>query len=583
MRISIIALICLLSFSCTNKYKNLVNTEEDYQIIPKPLKLEALTGKFLVDGNTKIVGSEVLKNEGELLASMLSAATGTSIDFSSEGTGNISLKLDDTIENEEGYILNIKFDNIEISGKNTKGVFYGIQTLRQLMPASIETGDGSLKELVIPAATIKDSPRFKYRGMHLDVARHFFPKDFVKKYIDLIAMHKMNTFHWHLTEDQGWRIEIKKYPKLTEIGAWRYGTIIGHHPGTGNDQKKYGGFYTQEDIKDIVAYATKKHVTVIPEIELPGHSSAAIAAYPSLSCFPEEPTSILSTSQRTRSEMGSDKGKEIQAAGTPKLVQETWGVFNDVYCAGKDETFTFLQDVLDEVIPLFPSEYIHIGGDECPKANWERCPSCQKRIKAENLHDEHELQSYFITRIEKYLNTKGKQIIGWDEILEGGLAPNATVMSWRGTKGGIEAAKQKHDVIMTPGHSCYFDHYQVKSKEDKAKEPLAIGGNTSVADVYAYNPMPEELSAEEQKYVLGAQGNVWTEYMKTTDYIEYMILPRMTALSEVVWTSHESKNWDDFSNRLDAFKDRFDALGFNYAKHTFEKEEAVGEETKTSK
>lgn len=564
MRLSIIAFICLLCFSCANKYKDVKNnTDKDYQVIPKPAVLTPSTGKFLVDSKTAIVGSEALKAEGELLASMLSSASGEDIRFFSEGKGNITIKLDDAINNEEGYKLSVAYDNISISGKNAKGVFYGIQTLRQLLPATTESA--SVGELTIPAVSIEDSPRYKYRGMHLDVARHFFPKDFIKKYIDLIAMHKMNTFHWHLTEDQGWRIEIKKYPKLTEVGAWRNGTIIDHHPGTGNDQKKYGGFYTQDDVKEIVAYATLKHVTVIPEIELPGHSSAAIAAYPSLSCFPEEPTIVTK-------DMGSDKGKEIQAAGTPKIVQETWGIFNDVYCAGKDETFAFLQDVLDEVIPLFPSKYIHIGGDECPKENWKRCPRCQARIKAEGLHDEHELQSYFITRIEKYLNSKGKQIIGWDEILEGGLAPNATVMSWRGTKGGIEAAKQKHDVIMTPGHSCYFDHYQVKTKEEKANEPLAIGGNTTVADVYAYEPLPEELSAEEQQYILGAQANVWTEYMKTTDYVEYMILPRMTALSEVVWSSKDHRNWEDFSNRLEAFKLRYDALGLNYAKHTFKKE-----------
>ncbi|WP_341214747.1 beta-N-acetylhexosaminidase [uncultured Wocania sp.] len=570
MRISIIAFVCLFAFSCNNKYKEVKNTDSDYHIIPKPSQISMLTGRFLVDADTKIISSEALKNEAELLANMLSLATGHNISFATEGEGNITLKLDNTIDSEEGYQLNVSYNTITIAGKNGRGIFYGIQTLRQLMPASIESKDDSIKELSIPAVSITDSPRFKYRGMHLDVARHFFPKDFVKKYIDLIAMHKMNTFHWHLTEDQGWRIEIKKYPKLTEIGAWRNGTIVGHHPGTENDQKRYGGFYTQEDIKEIVAYAASKHVTVIPEIELPGHSSAAIAAYPYLSCFPEEPTKVTN-------DMGSEKGKGIQAAGTPKIVQETWGVFDDVYCAGKEETFAFLQDVLDEVIPLFPSEYIHIGGDECPKANWKRCPNCQKRIKEEGLHDEHELQSYFITRIEKYLNTKGKNIIGWDEILEGGLAPNATVMSWRGTKGGIEAAKQKHDVIMTPGHSLYFDHYQVKTNEAKAKEPLAIGGNTTVADVYAYEPMPEELTIDEQQYLLGAQANVWTEYMKTTDYVEYMILPRMSALSEVVWSSKENRNWEDFSARLNTFKNRYDALGVNYAKHTFTEKETVAE------
>ncbi|WP_242131395.1 beta-N-acetylhexosaminidase [Aestuariivivens marinum] len=557
MRIAILGLICLVNFSCTNKYKDVVNTEQDYQIIPKPASLEVANGQFLVDVNTKISADNALQNEANYLAEMLSLASG--IDISTGETGTIQLKIDDTIESEEGYSLSVSYNQIIVSGKTAKGVFYGIQTLRQLIPVTTESAKSD--ELTIPAVIIKDRPRYQYRGMHLDVARHFFPVDFIKKYIDLIALHKMNTFHWHLTEDQGWRIEIKKYPKLTEIGGYRNGTIVGHHPGTENDQKRYGGFYTQEEIKDIVAYAAQRHVTVIPEIELPGHSSAAIAAYPSLSCFPEEPTIVTNN-------MMSEKGKQIIAEGTPKIVQETWGVFDDVYCAGKDETFAFLQDVLDEVIPLFPSEYIHIGGDECPKANWKRCSNCQKRIKDEGLHDEHELQSYFITRIEKYLNSKGKNIIGWDEILEGGLAPNATVMSWRGTKGGIEAAKQKHDVIMTPGHSCYFDHYQVHDKEEKEKEPLAIGGNTTVADVYAYEPTPEELSEEDSKYILGAQGNVWTEYMETTDYVEYMILPRMTALSEVVWSPQNSRNWEDFESRLQHFSNRYDAMGLNYAKHS---------------
>lgn len=563
MRITLLAMICLLAVSCSNKYKDITNSEQDYQIIPKPVSLETSKGKFLVDANTKIVGAAELENEGIYLAEMLRHVANVNTTFKAGASGNIVLKLDDSIENDEGYTVGVAYDGIVISGKTAKGVFYGIQTLRQLMPASIESESNQIEELTIPAVTIKDNPRYVYRGMHLDVARHFFPVSFIKKYIDLIALHKMNTFHWHLTEDQGWRIEIKKYPKLTEIGSKRNGTIIDHHPGTGNDEKEYGGFYTQEEVKDIVKYATERHVTVIPEIELPGHSSAAIAAYPYLSCFPEEPTFVTK-------DMGSKNGKEVQAAGTPKIVQETWGVFDDVYCAGNEETFVFLQDVLDEVIPLFPAKYIHIGGDECPKANWERCPKCQDRIKKEGLHDEHELQSYFIQRMEKYLNSKGKSIIGWDEILEGGLAPNATVMSWRGTKGGIEAAKQHHNVMMTPGHSCYFDHYQVKDKEGKAKEPLAIGGNTTVSDVYAYEPTPEELTEEESKYILGAQGNVWTEYMKTTDYVEYMILPRMTALSEVVWSPKASKNWEDFNNRLQYLSDRFDAMGLNYAKHSIE-------------
>lgn len=560
MKISLALIISILFFACKNQNKDYQNATSDYQIIPKPVSLEMQTGRFVVDSKTNVSAADGLEHEGDYLAQMLSLLTNTTIDLESGTSGTIQLKIDDAFENEEGYEISVSYDNIVISGKTAKGVFYGIQTLRQLIPVSSNSETQQTSDLTIPAVEIKDHPRFAYRGMHLDVARHIFPVAFIKKYIDLLAMHKMNTFHWHLTEDQGWRIEIKKYPKLTEIGSKRYGTIIGHHPGTGNDETEYGGFYTQEEVKDIVKYATERHVTVIPEIELPGHASAAIAAYPFLSCFPEEPTVITK-------DMGSKAGKEAQANGTPKIVQETWGVFDDVFCAGDEQTFQFLEDVLAEVIPLFPSEYIHIGGDECPKSNWKRCPDCQKRITDNNLADEHELQSYFIQRIEKYLNANGKKIIGWDEILEGGLAPNATVMSWRGEKGGIEAANQHHDVIMTPGHSCYFDHYQT---EDKYNEPLAIGGKTTVADVYAYEPVPNELSAEERSYVLGAQGNVWTEYMDTTDDVEYMILPRMTALSEVVWTQKDAKNWDDFKSRLNTMRNRYDSMGLNYAKHIFE-------------
>lgn len=558
MRLSIFAFICIICFSCNNQYENFENKIEDYQIIPKPAVLKPSNSKFLVDSKTEITGTKALKAEGELLANMLSLASDKDIKFSSEVKGNIILKLDDTIQNEEGYHLNVTYNTITITGKTAKGVFYGIQTLRQLIPPTTESGN--VEELTIPAVLIEDSPRFKYRGMHLDVARHFFPKKFIKQYIDLIAMHKMNAFHWHLTEDQGWRIEIKKYPKLTEIGGSRFGTIIDHHPGTGNDQQIYGGFYTQDEIREIVDYAAKKHIEIIPEIELPGHSSAAIASYPYLSCFPEEPTFVTNN-------MGSDKGKSVQLSGNPKIVQETWGVFDDVYCAGKEENFEFLEDVLDEVIALFPSKYIHIGGDECPKENWKRCPNCQARINSEGLKNEHELQSYFIKRIEKYLNSKGKQIIGWDEILEGGLAPNATVMSWRGESGGIEAAKHGHNVIMTPSNSCYFDHYQVKTEEAKNKEPLAIGGNTTVADVYLYDPMPEELSVKQQKYILGVQGNVWTEYLKRDDQVEYMILPRMTALSEVAWSKKDNRDWIDFHKRLKVFKKRYDAMEVKYGKH----------------
>lgn len=557
MKTTLLLFVIILTFSCSNPYKDFQNTALDYQIIPKPVSLEMSNGRFLVNSKTKVSATANLENEGNYLANMLSLLSNTNVSFEIGTSGNIELKLDESIENKEGYTVAINYNKVLISGKTAKGIFYGIQTLKQLMPASLEI---KTADLTIPAVIIKDNPRFVYRGMHLDVGRHLFPVDFIKKYIDLIAMHKMNTLHWHLTEDQGWRIEIKKHPKLTEIGSKRSGTIVGHYPGTTNDETEYGGFYTQEEVKDIVKYATERHVTIIPEIELPGHASAAIASYPFLSCFPDEPTIVTNG-------MGSKAGKEIQANGSPKIVQETWGVFDDVFCAGNEKTFAFLENVLAEVIPLFPSEYIHIGGDESPKSNWKRCPDCQKRIKDNKLADEHELQSYFIQRIETYLNSKGKKIIGWDEILEGGLAPNATVMSWRGEQGGIEAAKQHHDVIMTPGHSCYFDHYQTENKEN---EPLAIGGKTTVSDVYAYEPSPNELTAVESKYILGAQGNVWTEYMNTSDYVEFMVLPRMTALSEVVWTPKEAKDWDDFKARLNTMKSRYDALGINYAKHVFE-------------
>ncbi|MFV0541365.1 MAG: beta-N-acetylhexosaminidase [Aestuariibaculum sp.] len=543
--------------SC-NKYADVVNTEADYQIIPKPTSLEIVKGRFLVNTKTKIGYGEGLQLEANYLAEMLNLATGLNITSEVGAVGNIVLILDEAIENEEGYKLNITAKTIEITAKTGKGIFYGVQTLRQLLPAEAEAGKVT-SNLTIPAVKIEDSPRYIYRGSHLDVARHFFPVSFIKKYIDLLALHKMNRFHWHLTEDQGWRIEIKKYPKLTEIGAYRNGTIIGHYPGESeSDNERYGGFYTQEDVKEVVKYAADSHIVVIPEIEMPGHGSAAIASYPYLSCFPDEPTVLKGNGAM------SNKSKELQANGTPKVVYETWGVTDDVFCAGKETTFTFLQDVLEEVIPLFPSKYIHIGGDECPKKNWERCSGCQKKIKENNLEDEHGLQSYFINRIEKFVNSKGKQIIGWDEILEGGLAPNATVMSWRGSKGGIESAKQKHDVIMAPNTHCYLDYYQ---SDDKENEPLAIGGFLPVEKVYSLDPTPDVLTADEQKYILGPQGNVWTEYIVTTDHLEYMVFPRLTAISEVGWSSKSQRDYNDFVKRLKHLSKRYDALNVNYAKH----------------
>ena len=409
----------------------------------------------------------------------------------------------------EGYKLEVTKEGIKATASTPNGLYYAAQSLIQLMPADEKT----IAKVEIQATTIEDAPRFPWRGLHLDVCRHFMPKEFVLRYLDYMAMHKFNTFHFHLTEDQGWRIEIKKYPKLTEIGSKRKETIIGRNfnPDAKFDGKPHGGFFTQEDIKEIVAYAAKRYITVVPEIEMPGHALAALASYPELGC-----------------------------TGGPYELATRWGVFNDIMCAGKESTFEFLQGVIDEVIELFPSKIIHIGGDEAPKHNWKECPLCQQRMKEEGLKDEHELQSWFITRMEKYINSKGRSIIGWDEILEGGLAPNAAVMSWRGEAGGIEAAKSGHFVVMSPGSHCYLDHYQA----EPATQPLAIGGFTSLAKIYGYEPVPASLNAEEAKYIMGAQGNVWTEYMPNSAHVEYMVYPRAAALSEVVWSPKESRNYD---------------------------------------
>ena len=540
MRNFTLIFLSILLFSCANNYETVDNSESDYNIIPQPQELIISNGRILVKASTKISIDESLENEGDYLAEMLGLATGYNIETSN--SGEIELNIDTEIENEEGYKLKVTSSKISIAARTAKGIFYGIQSLRQLMPASIELKDGSVSELTIPSVEIIDNPRYIYRGMHLDVARHFFPVSFIKKYIDILAMHKMNTFHWHLTEDQGWRIEIKKYPKLTEIGSVRKETLIGHGGSSSDnrtfDGEEYGGFYTQEEVKEVVAYAASNHITVIPEIELPGHASAAVAAYPEL----------------------GNTGEQIE-------VVTRWGVFYDIF-APKEETFEFLEDVLTEVMELFPSKYIHIGGDEAPKNQWEESEFAQEVIKREGLKDEHELQSYFIGRIEKFLNSKGRDIIGWDEILEGGLAPNATVMSWRGEEGGIEAAKQRHNVIMTPSTYLYFDYYQV-DVEEQQNEELSIGGYLPLERVYSYNPTPAELTQDEQKYILGAQANVWTEYMKTPERVEYMILPRLTALSEVVWTQHELKDYEDFIVRLDSFTERYDALGLNYSKAAF--------------
>jgi hexosaminidase len=542
MKKSLCSIIGVLLLAAGCRSGNPEDSMRNYAIIPAPVSLTELKGEFVFTAKGRIILSNFSddnKLAAECLYNIVAASTGYHPEIT-EGkkpeSGSVFMMIDTTIKNIEGYILTITQKKIIIKAKSAPGLFYAVQTIRQLMPPDIEKQnitEGS--RLAVPACEIKDAPRFSYRGMHLDVSRHFFPPEDVKRYIDMIALHKMNTFHWHLTDDQGWRIEIRKYPKLTQAGAFRKETLVGHggKPPFTYDGKPYGGFYTQDEVRDIVAYAKAKFVTIIPEIEMPGHALAALAAYPELSC-----------------------------TGGPFEVYPRWGVVSDVFCAGKEETFNFLEDVLSEVISLFPGKYIHVGGDECPKIRWEKCPLCQKRIKEEGLKDERELQSYFIQRIEKFLISKDRKLIGWDEILEGGLAPEATVMSWRGTAGGIAAAKQKHDVIMTPNKYVYLDYYQCEPID----QPLAIGGYLPLETVYSYNPMPSELNGEEQKYILGIQGNVWTEYIGTRDYLDYMAYPRMLAIAETGWTPDRLKDFDDFLARFKVLKTRYDAMGINYFK-----------------
>lgn len=496
------------------------------QIVPKPCK-QTLASEFINLSKAKIIFHNSSPDDLGLLRSNCFELLHS---FLPKG---LEIPLSTIVKRHTGqnitkgkYELVIKKDEINIHGDEV-GTYYAIQTLRQLIFQS----NGKLQ-----CQTIIDSPKFAWRGMHLDCSRHFFDVDFIKKYIDVLALHKMNTFHWHLTDDQGWRIEIKKYPNLTQIGSQRKETIIEKHfdPYKG-DGKPYDGFYTQEEIKEVVAYAKERYITVVPEIEMPGHAVAALAAYPQYSCR-QQPMETLTT----------------------------WGVSDDIFCS-KDSTFNFLFDIMEEVLELFPSKYIHIGGDEAPKTRWKECAHCQANIKNYNLKDEYELQSYFIGRMDSFLISKGRKTIGWDEILEGGLAENAAVMSWRGEQGGIAAAKQKHNVVMSPGSHCYFDHYQ----GDKKTEPLAIGGYTPLKKVYSYNPIPKSLNKKYHEYILGAQGNVWTEYMATTEHVMYMALPRMCALSEVLWSGPEKHSYMDFTSRLIPHFDLLDSLAYNYSKALF--------------
>ncbi len=505
-------------------------------IIPKPTQLVATGDTFTLKANTVIVANKAARAKASQLAAALRTATGLTLPLQDEADAPaIQLTHNPALATElghEGYRLNVSANGVEIEAAGEAGLFYGGQTLLQLLPTQ---GEGHL-----PGVQITDVPRFGWRGLHVDVGRHFMPMAALKRMIDALALHKLNIFHWHLTEDQGWRLEIKKYPKLTEMGAWRKRTRVGHEYASDKsfDNVPHGGFYTQDEARELVAYAAARHITVVPEIEMPGHAQAAVAAYPELGNADARP--------------GTD----------PLDVCDHWGIQKHVFNA-EDSTIAFLQDVLTEVMAIFPSPFIHVGGDECPKDEWKASPRAQARIRELGLADEHELQSWFIRQMDNFITQHGRRLVGWDEILEGGLAPNATVMSWRGESGGITAAKAGHDVVMAPTTYVYFDYYQ---SADKANEPLAIKGLLELETVYGYEPIPAELTATEAQHVLGAQAQLWTEYIKTPAHLEYMAFPRLCALAEVLWSPAASKNYADFLIRLPAQLARLAAMGVNYRK-----------------
>lgn len=519
----------------------------NYRVVPLPQQIEYNDGKsFMLTASTEIHYWEAdlqFKRNAEFLSEYIEESTGVKVAVKpyknskkAPDTG-IVLGLNPTVDNHEGYSITISQRAISVEGQSANGVFYAIQTLRKSLPAVAMSAD-----VEFAAGVIRDAPRFEYRGLMLDVARHFQTVDFVKEFIDLLALHNMNTFHWHLTDDQGWRIEIDKYPRLTEIGSRRPRTVIGHH-STKYVEKPHGGFYTKQQIREMVEYARERCITIIPEVDFPGHMLAALTAYPELGC----------------------------TAG-PYEVACTWGIFDDVLCLGNETTMKFLEDVLAEVVELFPSKYIHIGGDEAPRKRWKECPKCQLRIQTQGLKADNKftaednLQSYCTSRIEQFLLSKGRNIIGWDEIMEGNIAPGATVMSWRGVKGGIQAAKLGHKVIMTPDSHLYFDFYQWS---DTSREPAANGGCLTVEHVYGFEPQ-QGLNDDQKGYVLGTQANLWAEFITSPEQAEYMVLPRMAALAEVQWTQPKLKNYENFVERLKLLKDFYQRDGRNYARHLFE-------------
>lgn len=541
---NLMGVLCILFSTCFYACSEKRTLNSDYEIIPKPLDVNCKgDASFLLKDGVAVIYPEnnrKMQDNAEFLVDYVERQTGVKL-TSHAGMpvdGAICLTLDLSDDNAEAYKLIVNDKRVCISGASEAGVFYGIQTLRKSLPVAQDIN------VNLSAVEIYDKPRFAYRGAMLDVARHFYTVDEVKTFIDMLALHNINRFHWHLTDDQGWRIEIKKYPKLMSVASERKETVVGRWYSGIYDGKTYGGYYTQDELRDVIDYAAKRHITIIPEVDLPGHMQAALTAYPELGC-----------------------------TGGPYEVRTIWGVSQDVLCVGNDFTLQFVKDVLSEVADIFPSEYIHIGGDECPKVRWEKCPKCQERIKSLGLKSdakhtkEQRLQSYMIQEAAKYLKEKGKRIIGWTEILEGGLVPDATLMSWIGESGGIEAAHQHHDVIMTPNTYLYFDYYQSKKVED---EPLAIGGYLPIEKTYNYEPMPKELTKEEQQYIKGVQANLWTEYIPVFSQVQYMVLPRLGAAAEVQWTDPSKKDYKDFLRRVPHLVAVYDCYGWNYATHVYD-------------
>ena len=517
------------------------NRVADYNVIPLPQEVTLTQkGAFVLTGATPIVypeGDEQLKNDAQFLSDYIADVTALRLTTTSAKVKNaITLRLNKKVQSKEGYVITVDKKGVVIEGATAAGVFYGVQTLRKSIPV-----DKSLTEVTLPAVMLKDAPRFGYRGVMLDCARHYFPVKFVKQFIDLIAMHNMNVFHWHLTDDQGWRIEVKKYPGLAKIGSVREKTVLGHNSDVFDDTP-YGGYYTQEEAREIVKYAADRFITVIPEIDMPGHMIAALAAYPDMGC-----------------------------TGGPYKVSPIWGIMPDVLCLGNEKTYQFCEDVLSEMMDIFPSEYIHLGGDETPNVRWKECPKCKALLAKENLTP-GKLQGYFTNRIEKFVNSKGRRIIGWDEILDGDINQSATIMSWRGTAPGARGAKMGHDVIMSPSSHVYFDYYQTRQGESQWEEPLLIGGNLPIERTYSLEPVPEGADAETASHIIGVQGNLWTEYIAGPSLAEYQVLPRMGALSEVQWRPQGQKDFENYKMRQTKMLKLYDAYGLVYAKHMWKRD-----------